>query len=141
MAHRFDSQAPGGARKTCTNSNALTFDDDFEALDDDQNDFENNYPVVQDIPFYKRQHVGSYSARSNQNRSLDAIKIYFFDNNNDDFELFWKYEGKTIRGNQRRGRVHRNKQTNISAHQQTASNVTTSPNVIMHNPTNQAHEQ
>ncbi len=40
---------------------------------------------------------------------LEAVKIYFFDNNDVLVSGFWDYEGKVIRQNQRRGFLFRNK--------------------------------
>jgi hypothetical protein len=43
--------------------------------------------------------------------SFLAIQACFFPNDADKFHAFWSFEGKIIRGNQRRGLAHRNKQT------------------------------
>ena len=39
---------------------------------------------------------------------LEAIKVYYFQNYDIQVAGFWDYEGKTIRGNQRRGIIFRN---------------------------------
>lgn len=39
--------------------------------------------------------------------TLDAIKIYFFQNDGIQADGFWDYQGKIIRGNQRRGLAYR----------------------------------
>jgi hypothetical protein len=40
---------------------------------------------------------------------LEAIKVYFFQNDDLHVDGFWENEGRVIRGNQRRGLVFRNK--------------------------------
>jgi hypothetical protein len=40
---------------------------------------------------------------------LEAVQINFFHNDEFQFELFWKRQGKSIRGNQRRGHNYRKK--------------------------------
>lgn len=39
----------------------------------------------------------------------EAVKVSFLNNDNELLEAFWNYQGKLIRGNQRRGRLFRNK--------------------------------
>lgn len=39
--------------------------------------------------------------------TLDAIKTYFFQNDDVQIDGFWDYQGKIIRGNQRRGLAYR----------------------------------
>ena len=42
---------------------------------------------------------------------VDAIRACFYHDDDDRLDGFWYFEGKIIRGNQRRGLVHRKKQT------------------------------
>jgi hypothetical protein len=39
----------------------------------------------------------------------DTVQAFFFHDDDDKIEGFWDFEGKIIRGNQRRGLVHRQK--------------------------------
>ena len=40
---------------------------------------------------------------------LDAIKVYFFRNDDVQGDGFWNHQGRIIRGNQRRGLAYRNR--------------------------------
>jgi hypothetical protein len=41
----------------------------------------------------------------------EAIKVYFFDNDDNKINGFWNNQGRIVRGNQRRGRSFRDKKT------------------------------
>ena len=41
--------------------------------------------------------------------TLEAIQVYFFQDNKDKMDSFWYGEGRIIRGNQKRGHIYRNK--------------------------------
>lgn len=47
------------------------------------------------------------SLHCNCSTTLDAIKVYFFQNDDIQVDGFWDYQGKVIRGNQRRGLAYR----------------------------------
>ncbi|CAF4289824.1 unnamed protein product [Rotaria magnacalcarata] len=54
-------------------------------------------------------------------RWANAIKACFFKDDKDKLDAFWECEGKITRGNQRRGRAHRQKVSLLSQTQITAS--------------------
>ncbi|CAF2946849.1 unnamed protein product, partial [Rotaria sp. Silwood2] len=73
MAHYSGSQTPAGTKRSSYTGAKThpTFDDDSNSEVEGENDLDNDYPVIRDVPFYHSQQRPSHNSKSNRSRTSD----------------------------------------------------------------------
>ncbi|CAF4893718.1 unnamed protein product [Rotaria sp. Silwood1] len=78
MAYYSGSRTPSGKKKSSYTgvSTQSKFDDDYELEVEGDNDFDNDYPIIRDVPFYNSQQRHFCDSQSNRNKISEKDRYY-----------------------------------------------------------------